>query len=94
MAAINKNITAAELGVPKVIPITNAKRYSYCDAHQAEFAGLEGEYVVYRGACSCAHEYQERVLLEDIKEKATIDVDGELTIGEDQGFVAEELQEL
>ncbi len=84
---------ALELGIPMQIEIDNELRYSYCDAHMADLASLEGKkYAIYKGECSCRHTYEIRREIQELQQSAQI-VNGEIMYGNQKGFVADELEE-
>lgn len=89
--------TPQELGIPEKIPINNRERHYNCNAGEAVFTSMEGEYAVYRGVCSYRHAYQKKILVKrkEVKtiKEATIQ-DGELVYGDNKGFEATGLEEL
>lgn len=84
---------AKKLGVPLSIPITNNIRQAGCDAQFAELVGIRGDEVRYRGECYCGHLYDIRMTLQEARNMLSIDVNGEIVVGQGKGFKAENLEE-
>jgi hypothetical protein len=94
----NLAVLAESLGVPAYIPITPDIQHANCDAEEAELVCVEGENAVYRGRCANGHRYEIRVKIKqqqkEAKRKKQISVvNGELAVGDDEGFEATELEE-
>lgn len=85
-------VQARDLGIPMEIEIDDGTRYDYCDAHMGTLASIEGTTAVYKGQCSNRHVYQMRVEIEELRRRYSI-VDGELVMGEEKGYKANDLEE-
>lgn len=87
---------AAELGIPMQIQIDDETRYSYCDAHMATLASLEGKHAIYKGECANGHTYEVKRLVAELQAevKRTMQIiNGEVVIGDDAGFSSPGLEE-
>lgn len=83
---------AASLGIPMQMTVDDGLRYSYCDAHVANLASIEGKIAIYRGECGNRHEYEQRFEVEELQRMARIE-NGEIVVGNGKAFKAEELEE-
>lgn len=83
---------AAQLGIPMSITVTDKLRYSYCDAHQANLASIEGKQAVYKGECANGHNYEMEYEIEELQRMARIE-NGELVFGDGKGYQATDLEE-
>lgn len=65
---------SARYGLPPVIPITDHKRYSYCDAREAILVDVspDGKYATYQGTCTCGHLYREKREVEELRQKTKV----------------------
>jgi hypothetical protein len=83
---------ANELGIPMQMQIDNNIRQAGCDAHMANLASIEGTTALYKGECANRHVYEARFQIEELKKMARIE-NGEIVIGGQKGYQAEELGE-
>lgn len=81
------------LGIPMKIAIDDNMRYSYCNASMADLHSIEGKKMaVYRGECICGHHYEIRREIQELQQSLQV-LNGELTLGNSKGFVADDLEE-
>lgn len=83
---------AKQLGIPMQVVVDDGLRYSYCAAHTATLASIEGTRAVYSGECANRHKYEMTYEIHELQQKAQI-VNGEIVVGEGKGYKAQDLEE-
>jgi hypothetical protein len=87
---------ATELGIPMQIRIDDKTRYSYCDAHMANLASIEGKHAIYKGECANGHVYEVRRLIAELQQEVVRSaqiINGEVVVGDGKSFAATDLEE-
>lgn len=87
---------AKSLGIPMKIKVDNQLRYSYCDAHMATLVSIEGKHALYKGQCINRHTYEVRRLVSELQQEMLQSVqiiNGQVTLGKDEGFSSPGLAE-
>lgn len=83
---------AAHLGIPLQMKIDDDTRYSYCSAHMATLASIEGKNAIYKGECNNGHIYEAEFEIEELQRMAHIE-NGEIVFGDKKGYEADKLEE-
>lgn len=78
------------------IKIDDDIRYNDCVAHMANLASIEGKHAIYKGECAVGHIYEVRRLISELQQEMLQSVqiiNGQISVGKDEGFSSPGLAE-